>query len=133
MDHLKGLFLAYLSHDYHLNFFDICNIKFSECKHDVNYTSHCQVVYDKIFGLIEENSTQISKKTVELTLQGNFLKHLGKDYLALVTSIKTKQNKKTISLTDTVLKVVKYIEINKENKKNKASSIFVNALAIKTQ
>lgn len=50
-----------------------------------------------------------------------------------MTKIKIKQKEETINFADTVLKVIKYIEINKKNEKNMPSSILVNVFAIQTQ
>ncbi len=114
-------------------FSDACNVKLSDCRNIIDYTSRYQIAYDKILSLIGENSTWISKKTVELTLQGNLLRHLGKDYSALVTTIETEWKEETTSLSDTVLRVVRHAEINKGNERDMVSSASVNALAVGAQ
>ncbi len=48
-------------------FSNACNVKLSDCRNIIDYTSHYQIAYDKILSLIGENSIWISKKTVELT------------------------------------------------------------------
>lgn len=70
-------------------FSDACNVKLSDCRNIIDYTSRYQIAYDKILSLIGKNLSWISKKTIQLTLQRNLLRHLGKDYSALVTTIKT--------------------------------------------
>ncbi len=114
-------------------FSNACNVKLSDYRNIIDYTSRYQIAYNKILSLIGENLTWILKKTVELILQGNLLKHLGKDYLALVTTIKTEWKEETTNLSDTVLKVVKHAEINKKNVRNTASSASVNALAMEAE
>ncbi len=111
-------------------FSDTCNMKLSDCKNIIDYTSCYQIAYDKILSLIGENSTWISKKTVKLTLQGNLLRYLGKDYSALVTTIETEWKEEITSFFNTVLRVVRHAEINKGNKKDMVSSASVNALAM---
>ncbi len=114
-------------------FSDACNMKLSDCRKITDYTSRYQIAYDKIFSLIGENSMWISKKTIELTLQRNLFRYLGKDYLALVTTIKTKWKEKTISLFDTVLRVDRYAEINKGNERDMANNASFNAFTIGAQ
>lgn len=63
-----------------------------------------------------------------MTFQGNLLEHLGKDYSILVSAIETTWKEKTIDLTNTILKIIRYAEINKRNKKDTANNI--NTLAI---
>ena len=81
-----------------------CNVKLSDCRDIIDYISRYQIAYDKILRLIRDNSAWISKKTIKLTLQGNLLRHLGKEYSALVTTIETEWKKETTSLADTVLR-----------------------------
>lgn len=69
-------------------FFDTCNIKLLDCKNIVNYTSHYQIAFDKIFSLINENKDSwISKKIIKIIFQKNFLKHFAKNYSVLVLKI----------------------------------------------
>ena len=71
-------------------FSDACNVRLSDCKDVVDYTSHYQLAFDKILSLINDNEDSwISKKTIEITLQENLLRHHGKDYSALVLAIET--------------------------------------------
>ena len=69
-------------------FVDACNIKLSDCKDIIDYTSRYQIAFDNILNLIGKDSW-MSKKTIEMTLQGSLLRHLGKDYSALVSAIET--------------------------------------------
>ena len=63
----------------------------------------------------------MSKKTIEMTLQGSLLHHLGKDYAALVSAIETNKKDETIDLADTILRVIRHAEINKGNNKDNAN------------
>lgn len=60
------------------------------------------------------------KKTIEITLQGSLLYHLGRDYVALVSAIETNWKEETTDLADTILRVIKQAEINKGNDKDNA-------------
>ena len=104
-------------------FTDAYNVKLLDCRDIIDYTSRYQIAYDKILRLIGDNSAWISKKTIELTLQGNLLRHFGKEYSALVTTIETEWKKETTSLANTVLRVVRHAEINKGNERDMASNI----------
>lgn len=66
-----------------------------------------------------------------MTLQGNFFRHLSKDYFALVLIIKTKWKKETIDLADTILRIICHAEINKRNKKDIANNINTLAVGVK--
>lgn len=44
--------------------------------------------------------------------------HLGKDYVVLVLAIETNQKEETTNLADTILQVIRYVEINKGNNKD---------------
>ena len=48
-------------------FVDTCNVKLSECKDIINYTSRYQIAFDKLISLISEDFW-ISKKSIEITL-----------------------------------------------------------------
>ena len=52
-----------------------------------------------------------------MTLQGNLLRHLGKDYSALVSAIKMTWNEETTNLADTILRIIRHAEIKKEMRK----------------
>lgn len=69
-------------------FMDACSVRLSDCKDIIDYTSRYQITFDKILSLTNEDSW-MSKKTIEMTLQGSLLRHLGKDYSALVSAIET--------------------------------------------
>ena len=113
-------------------FLDAYNVKLSDCKDIVNYISRYQIVIDKILSLINGNGDfWISRKTIEITLQRNFLRHRGKDYLALVSAIETTWKEEIIDLGDTILRIIRHVEINKRNKKDTAD--YVNAFAVDTQ
>lgn len=113
-------------------FSDACNVRLSECKDVVDYTSRYQIAFDKILSIINDNEDSwISRKTIEITLQGNLLRHLGKDYSALVSAIETSWTEETTDLGDTILRVIRHAEINKGNEKDTANN--VNALAVGTQ
>ncbi len=95
-------------------FSDAFTIKLTECKDVLEYTSRYQIAFDKITSFITENDW-MSRKTFEMTLQGNLLRHLGKDYLALVLAIKGEWKEETTNLSDTILRVIRRAEIDKEN------------------
>lgn len=64
-----------------------------------------------------------------MTLQENFFRHLSKDYSVLmVSAIKMTWKKETTDLADTILRIIRYTEINKGNMKNMVNNI--NALAM---
>ena len=77
----------------------------------------------------------MSKKTVKMTLQGSLLQHLGKDYSALVSAIKTTWMDETTDLQDIILRVIQHIEINKDNDQDVAmnTSSSTNALTVNIQ
>ena len=113
-------------------FSDACNVRLLDCKDVVDYTSRYQIAFDKILSLINENEDSwISKKTIEMTLQGNLLRHLGKDYSALVSAIETTWKEETTDLADTILRIIRHAEINKGNEKDTANN--VNAFAMGAQ
>ncbi len=60
----------------------------------------------------------MSKKTVEMALQRSLLRHLGKDYLALVSAIETVWKDKTTDLSDMILRVTRHAKINRGNEKD---------------
>ena len=64
----------------------------------------------------------MSRKTVEITLQGSLLRHLGKDYSALISAIETEWKEETTNLSDTILRVIRHAEINKGNAQDLAES-----------
>ena len=108
------------------------NINFSDDKNIINYTCYYQIVYKKILGLIGESLTSISIKTIKLILQKKNFSYLSKDYLVLVTIIKTKWKEKITSFFDTILKVIRYAKINKKNEKDMASNASINTFAVET-
>ena len=64
-----------------------------------------------------------------MTLQENLLRHLGKNYSALVLAIETIWKEETMDLADIILRIICHAEINKENKKNTANNINVFAVS----
>ncbi len=95
-------------------FAEALNTKLSDCKDVVEYTSRYQIAFDKILSFLNDDSW-MSKKTVEMTLQGSLLRHFGKDYSALVSAIETTWTGKTTDLQDTIFWVIWHAEINKNN------------------
>ena len=77
----------------------------------------------------------MSKKIIEMTLQDSLLWYLNKNYLALVSTIKITWKDKTTDLQDKIFRVIRYIEINKDNDKDIAqnANLNTNALAVNTQ
>lgn len=63
-----------------------------------------------------------------MTLQGNLLGYLGKDYSTLVLAIETMWKEVIIDLANTILRIICPAKINKKNKKNTINN--VNALAV---
>lgn len=112
-------------------FSDACNVRLSDCKDVVDYTSRYKIAFDKILSLINDNKDSwISRKIIEIVLQENLLRHLGRDYFALVSVIETTWKEETTDLGDTILRVIRHAEINKENEKDTAKN--VNALTVGT-
>ena len=60
----------------------------------------------------------MSKKIIKITLQKSLLCHLGRDYAALISAIKTNWKDETTDLANTILRVIRYAEISKGNNKN---------------
>ena len=110
-------------------FSDACAVKLLECKDIINYTSRYQVAFDKITSLTTEDGW-MSRKTVEITLQGSLLQHLGKGYSALVSAIETEWKEETTNLSDTILRVIRHAEINKGNAQDLAESTKVLSTGI---
>lgn len=88
-------------------FSDACNVKLSECKDVIEYTSRYQIAFDKIVSLTSEEGW-MSRKTAEMTLQGSLLRHLGQNYSALVSAIETGWKEDTTNLSDTILRVIQW-------------------------
>ncbi len=102
-------------------FSDACAVKISDSKDILDYTNRYQVAFDKIISLTTEDGW-MSRRTVEITLQGSRLRHLGKDYAALVLTIETEWKKETTNFSDTILRVICHAEINKGNAQDLAKS-----------
>lgn len=66
-----------------------------------------------------------------MTLHGNLLRHLGKNYFALVSAIETMSKEETIDLVDIILRIIYYAKINKRNEKDITNN--VNTFAMSTQ
>ncbi len=111
-------------------FSDAFTIKLSECKDVLEYISRYQIAFVKIMSLITKNGL-MSQKTVEMTLQGNLLRHLGKENSALVSGIETEWKEETTNFSDTILRLMRHAEINKENAQDVAENTKV--LTIITQ
>lgn len=56
-------------------FLDANAVKLLDCNDVINYTSYYQIAFDKLLNLLNTKSW-ISKKTIEITLQGSLLRHL---------------------------------------------------------
>ena len=65
-----------------------------------------------------------------MALQGSLLRHLGKNYSALVSAIKITWKDKTTDLQDTILQIIRCAKINKGNDQDIASNTTTNALAV---
>lgn len=110
-------------------FVDACNVKLSECKDVIDYTSRYQIAFDKLISLISEDSW-MSKKSIEMTLQGSLLRHLGKDYSALVSAIETSWTEENTDLAETILRIIRHAEINKGNMEDSAENTKVLATRV---
>ena len=100
-------------------FLDVCAVKLSDCNNIIDYTSCYQITFDKLLSLLNTKSW-MTKKTIEMILQRSLLHHLGRDYAALVSAIKTNWKDETTDLADTILRVIRHAEINKSNNKDNA-------------
>ncbi len=107
-------------------FIDACNVKLSDCKDVIDYTSRYQIVFDKILSLINEDSW-MSKRSIEMTLQRSLLRHLGKDYSAVVSAIETWWTEETTNLSDTILRIIRHAEIKKGNEEDSTENVKVLA------
>lgn len=110
-------------------FSDTCSVKLSDCIDIIDYTSRYQTAFDKILSLINGDSW-MSKKTIEMTLQGNLLRHLGKDCSALVSAIETAWKEETTDLSDHILRITRHAEISKGNQEDTAENDKVLAAGI---
>ena len=91
-----------------------CNVKLLDCKDVMDYTGRYQATFDKIQSLIGLNFW-MSKKTVEMALQGSLLRHLSKDYSALVLTIETMCEDGNTNLSNIIFCITCYPEINRSN------------------
>ena len=112
-------------------FVDACNVKLSDCKDVVDYTSRYQIAFDKLLSLITEESW-MSRKSIEMALQGSLLRRLGKSYSALVSAIETTWTDETTDLSDTILLIICHAEINKGNKEDLTENHSKVVLATRT-
>ena len=112
-------------------FADALTTKLSDCKDIMEYTSRYQIVFDKILSLLNEDSW-MSKKTIEMALQGSLLQHLEKDYSALISAIETTWKEETTDLQDTILRIIRHAEINKGNNQDTTENT-TNAMAVNAQ
>ena len=113
-------------------FCEAYNVKLLDCKDVMDYTGRYQVAFDKIQSLIGPNSW-MSKKTVEMALQGSLLRHLGKDYLALVSAIETVWEDGNTNLSDIIFRVTRHAEINRGNAEDNADTPNTKVLAANIQ
>ena len=75
----------------------------------------------------------MSKKTVEMALQESLLRHLGKDYLALVSVIETVWEDRNTNLSDIILRVTRHAKINRDNVEDNANTPNTKVLAANIQ
>lgn len=102
-------------------FVNACNVKLLDCKDVVDYTSCYKIAFNKLLSLINEEFW-MSKKGIEMTLQGSLLQHFGKGYSALVSAIKTTWTKETTDLSDTILRIIRHAKINQKNEEDMAEN-----------
>ncbi len=107
-------------------FIDAYNAKLSNCKDVIDYTSRYQIAFDKILSLINEDSW-MSKRSIEMILQGSLLQHLGKDYSTAVSAIETGWTEETTNLSDIILRIIRHAEIKKRNEENSTENVKVLA------
>ena len=112
-------------------FVDALNVKPSDCKDVVDYTSRSLIAFDKLLSLISEESW-MSRKSIEMAIQGGLLRHLGKGYSALVSAIETTCTNKTTDLSHTILRIIRHTEINKGNKEDSTENPSKVVLATRT-
>ena len=62
-----------------------------------------------------------------MTLQGDLLRHLGKDYLAVVSAIETRWTEEITNLSDIILRIIRHAEIKKRNEENSTENVKVLA------
>lgn len=110
-------------------FIDACNVKLLEYKDIIDYISQYQIAFDKLISLISKDS-QISKKSIKMTLERRLLQHLGKNYSVLVSAIKTMWIEKITNLSNTIFRIIRYTEINKGNKEDMAENTKVLAARV---
>lgn len=58
---------------------DTYNIKSLDCKDIVDYTNCYKIAFNKLLSLINKESW-LSRKNIEMSLQGSLLQYLGKSY-----------------------------------------------------
>lgn len=95
-------------------FADVYNVKLSDCKDVLDYTSCYQIAFNKLVSLISTEGW-MSWKTVEMTLQRSLLRHLEQNYSAFVSAIETGGTENTTNLSDAILRVIHHAEIPKGN------------------
>lgn len=95
-------------------FADACNVKLSECNDVLDHTGRYQVAFDTLASLISED-VWMSQQTIEMTLQGSLLRHLGPNYSALVSAIETGWTEDMTNLSNTILRVTRHAEVQKGN------------------
>lgn len=69
----------------------------------------------------------MSKRSIEMTLQGSLLRHLRKDYSVVVSAIETGWTEETTNLSDTILRIIRHAEIKKGNEEDSTENIKIVA------
>lgn len=72
----------------------------------------------------------MSKKSIEMTVRKSLLLHLSKNYSAVVSTIETRETEETTNLSNTILQIIRHIEINKRNEDDLAEIVKVLAAGI---
>ena len=98
-------------------FLDTCVVKLLDYNNVINYTNYYQIAFDKLLSFLNIKSW-ISKKTIKMTLQKNLLRYLKKNYIALVLAIEINWKDKITDLANTILRVIRPTEINKNTNKD---------------
>lgn len=81
------------------------------------YTSSYQVIFDKVVGLLTDNSYYIYKNT-EMYFQTTMLINIEIKYSVLVSAIQKSWKNKTINLIEIGLQIIRYFKFMERNKKS---------------
>ena len=98
--------------------YEASNLKMSDCKGVIEFTSSYQTAFDKIASLLKAESN-LTLKGTEMLLQGTMLMNIGEEYSSLVSAIETAWTDKTTNLSDTILRIIRHSEIMKGNAKDR--------------